>query len=239
MSKAIEKIKKIAAREESSWLDEAKERQQNIAWRKRSFQIAARILIEIRRQKPINGMTQKMLAEKLSVAPQYINKVIKGRENLTLETIAKFEEVLGITLINISVPESQDSIFLGVVPKYHEDYNSSKCFYKKLVFRQEEDFNSPQEDGYNIFYAKSNRNKLLDRLPPYPTSDIRENSDLEENYFHYIFKDLWKVEMKGLPPNKQNIPFRIIWSPNESKVSNWEKFMNLRNYEKNEYEHEG
>ncbi len=126
MSKALEKIKKIATSEDSSWFNEAKERQQNLGWRKRSFQIASHILIEIRKQKPINGMTQKMLAEKMGVAPQYINKVVKGQENLTLETIAKFEEVLGITLIDINKPkvhiemESQDFISNKLISSYNE-----------------------------------------------------------------------------------------------------------------------
>ena len=46
-------------------------------------------------------MTQKKLAEIVGVSPQYINKVVKGRENLTLETIVKMEKALGIALIEI------------------------------------------------------------------------------------------------------------------------------------------
>jgi transcriptional regulator with XRE-family HTH domain len=70
-------------------------------WRRRSFRIALRILTEIREQKTVNGMTQKRLADALDVSPQYINKVLRGQENLTLETISKIEQVLGITLIEI------------------------------------------------------------------------------------------------------------------------------------------
>jgi transcriptional regulator with XRE-family HTH domain len=250
MSKALEKIKKIATSEDSSWFNEAKERQQNLGWRKRSFQIASHILIEIRKQKPINGMTQKMLAEKMGVAPQYINKVVKGQENLTLETIAKFEEVLGITLIDINKPkahiemESQDFISNKLISSYNEAYNSSKgYFHKILLFKQEEYSNSPFEDDSKIFYFKFNRNELLDKLSSYSTSILKDNSDLKENVFstnlHDIFNDLWEVKMKELPSNKSNLPFRIIWNSNESKVSDWEKFMNIRYPEKNKYEHEG
>jgi len=46
-------------------------------------------------------MTQKKLAKLMGVSPQYINKVVKGKENLTLETITKIEQVLGITLIEV------------------------------------------------------------------------------------------------------------------------------------------
>lgn len=37
------------------------------------------------------GMTQKMLAEKMNCTQQYISKILKGRENLSLEAINKIE----------------------------------------------------------------------------------------------------------------------------------------------------
>ncbi len=101
MKSSLDRIKRLESKERSSWLEEAKSRRENKAWRRRSFQIAVRILREIRAQKPVNGMTQKVLAEAMEVTPQYINKVVKGKENLTLETISKIEAVLGIRLIEI------------------------------------------------------------------------------------------------------------------------------------------
>ncbi|OFX81522.1 MAG: hypothetical protein A2W86_08230 [Bacteroidetes bacterium GWD2_45_23] len=38
----------------------------------------------------------------MDVSPQYVSKIIKGRENLSLETIWKIEEALGITLISVN-----------------------------------------------------------------------------------------------------------------------------------------
>ena len=110
MTKSIENITQIASEESSKWIDEAKKRQTNKIWTKRSFQIAVRILREIRKQKPLNGMTQKGLAEKMGVSPQYINKVVKGQENLTLETIAKIEDVLGVTLIEVFKGENSINV---------------------------------------------------------------------------------------------------------------------------------
>ena len=101
MSKALEKIKKIAVPDKSNWLNDAKWRIENEAWLDKSAMIALRILREIRRQKPINGMNQKLLAESMGVTPQYVNKVVKGQENLTLATIASLEKVLDIQLIEI------------------------------------------------------------------------------------------------------------------------------------------
>ena len=110
MSTALEKITKIASKESSNWLNEAKERQDRRTWSELSFKIAMRILREIRKQKEINGMTQKKLTESMNVSPQYINKVIKGKENLTLETISKIEQVLGIALIEVPSFDCSDEI---------------------------------------------------------------------------------------------------------------------------------
>jgi transcriptional regulator with XRE-family HTH domain len=105
MEKAINKINKIASEKVSTWKEDAVERKKNNDWTIRSFKIAVRILREIRVQKNSNGMTQRKLAEEMGVSPQYINKIIKGKENLTLETISKIESVLGVTLIEISSSE--------------------------------------------------------------------------------------------------------------------------------------
>lgn len=110
MKKALDKINKVASGNVSSWKEEATERKNNNDWKKRSFQIAVRILREIRVQKTHNGMTQRKLAEAMDVSPQYINKVVKGKENLTLETISKIESVLGIQLIEIPSFETSQVI---------------------------------------------------------------------------------------------------------------------------------
>ena len=47
------------------------------------------------------GMTQKMLANKMNCTQQYISKVLKGRENLSLEAICKIENALAIHIFQI------------------------------------------------------------------------------------------------------------------------------------------
>ena len=44
-------------------------------------------------------MTQASLAQKMECSQQYISKVLKGKENLSLETISKIEAALEIDLI--------------------------------------------------------------------------------------------------------------------------------------------
>lgn len=90
-----------AAIKDEKWLAEAKERQENEAWLDVSFAIALKILRWLREKK----MTQKTLAEQLDYSPQYMSKILKGSENLTLETICKIEKVLHIKLIEVPVFE--------------------------------------------------------------------------------------------------------------------------------------
>ena len=46
------------------------------------------------------GLTQQMLAEKMECTQQYISNLLKGKKNLSLETICKIENALGVEIIN-------------------------------------------------------------------------------------------------------------------------------------------
>jgi ribosome-binding protein aMBF1 (putative translation factor) len=92
-----DKLKRILSSEQSSWHGEATWREQNGAWLTHSFGIAVRILTTLRSK----SMTQKELADKMGVSAQHVNKIVKGQENLSLETIAKLESALGIELISL------------------------------------------------------------------------------------------------------------------------------------------
>lgn len=95
---ALDKLNRIAIDESSQWLKKAKWREENRDWLDKSAIIAIKILRELRSQ----NLSQKDLAERIGVTPQYINKIVKGQENLSLETINKLEKALGITLLAIS-----------------------------------------------------------------------------------------------------------------------------------------
>lgn len=49
------------------------------------------------------GMTQRVLAEKMNCTQQYVSKVLKGRENLSLETLCKIENALGIKILQARI----------------------------------------------------------------------------------------------------------------------------------------
>ena len=81
---------------QSNYLQNAKFRIENKKWLSYSSNIALRVLASLEESEE---MTQKSLAEKVGVSPQYINKVLKGQENLSLQTIAKLSEALNMELI--------------------------------------------------------------------------------------------------------------------------------------------
>lgn len=101
------KLDAITGNQPSTWKEKALYRKNNQDWLKRSQAIAIRILEALRAK----NMSQKLLAEKLDVSPQQVSKILKGTENLTLQTITQIETVLGIKLIyllSISHTENLD-----------------------------------------------------------------------------------------------------------------------------------
>jgi transcriptional regulator with XRE-family HTH domain len=90
----IDKLNSLAT-SDSNWLGEAKNRQKNKEWLKHSRKIAIKILRTLREK----SIKQKELAAMINVSPQQINKIVKGKENLTLETISKLEKALETKLI--------------------------------------------------------------------------------------------------------------------------------------------
>lgn len=49
------------------------------------------------------GMTQKAMAEKIGCSQQYVSRILKGQENLSLETISKIETALDAQLITFNL----------------------------------------------------------------------------------------------------------------------------------------
>lgn len=48
---------------------------------------------------------KKQLAERMNCSQQYVSKILKGCENLSLETVAKIELALGITVMQCELAE--------------------------------------------------------------------------------------------------------------------------------------
>jgi transcriptional regulator with XRE-family HTH domain len=99
----------------STWLVDATFRREN-KWLAYSSEIALRILAAIEDKK---DFSQSKLAELLGVSPQQISKIVKGKENLTLETIYNISRALDAELI--SFPEYKYSKpLMGEPFKYNQ-----------------------------------------------------------------------------------------------------------------------
>lgn len=110
---------KESSNQDNTWIERAKYRKENKAWLDISFAIAVKIMSALKANKIANifPKTQKELAKAMLCSPQYVNKLLKGTENLQLETITNIEQILNISLIQ--VPEFQTTIQVQV-----EKYNN-------------------------------------------------------------------------------------------------------------------
>jgi len=80
----------------SKWREEAEWRRENWTWVRHSQKIAVKVLLQMKQM----GMTQNALAERMDCTQQYISKILKGKENMSLEILSKLEDALNISLIN-------------------------------------------------------------------------------------------------------------------------------------------
>lgn len=90
----VAKLREHASPTPSKWREEAEYRRANRAWLRYSQNIA---LLMLNKMDEL-GINQKQLAEMMNCSQQYISKVLKGRENLSLETLSKIESALGISI---------------------------------------------------------------------------------------------------------------------------------------------
>lgn len=121
-----EKFFKIATSTNTELLKEVAYRKADRDWLRRANRIAAKVLMALKEQK----LTQKDLAEEMNVSPQYINKLVKGGENLTTETITKLEIILGISIFDDSIRDRKTKVTSTFSGAYNEtDYTSANSIF--------------------------------------------------------------------------------------------------------------
>ena len=79
----------------SAWQGEAEWRRENKAWLHHSQHIAVKVLLFMRQEQ----LTQNNMAQRLGCTQQYVSKILKGKENMSLETLTKLEQTMGIQII--------------------------------------------------------------------------------------------------------------------------------------------
>lgn len=92
----ISNLKKHQSSTPSKWRENAEWRIANKSWLRYSQHIA---MLMLDKMEELN-ITQKQLSELMGCNQQYISKVLKGQEKLSLETISKIETCLQIRILS-------------------------------------------------------------------------------------------------------------------------------------------
>lgn len=83
------------------YLDWAKKSKENLENFEEKF-AKVKIALKLNNYLRDNGLTQRDLADKLGVSPQYVNKLLRGKDsNFSIETALKYGRILGIKLIEV------------------------------------------------------------------------------------------------------------------------------------------
>ena len=106
MGNKKDKLREIAQPRSEEAKNRARWRRENREWLRMSQSIALLVLDYLH----TTGTTQKKLAELMGVSPAYIAKVLKGGENLSLETICKLQEATGVKLMFVPMPYTSEMI---------------------------------------------------------------------------------------------------------------------------------
>lgn len=94
---AIERLSRYQSETPSIWRE--KEAVYQTAkfqgWLKYSRKITIKAAVAMKHQ----NISRQELADRMGCSPQYVSKLLKGEENLSLETIFKLEEALNIAIL--------------------------------------------------------------------------------------------------------------------------------------------
>lgn len=110
MNKAIEYLNSQKSATPSKWRENALWRRDNKRW----LEYSRAITMEVLRAMDEKSITQSILAGRIGCSQQYVSNLLKGNSNMTLETISKVEDALGIDIIRT---------ILGGVSGYSPDLN--------------------------------------------------------------------------------------------------------------------
>lgn len=90
-----EKFLELVSNEKVNTLENARERVKNRAMLRESQLIALKILKRLDEL----GWSQKYLGERMKVSPQQISKMVSGKENFTIDTLLKIQNILEIPIL--------------------------------------------------------------------------------------------------------------------------------------------
>ena len=94
---AIARLSRYQSDEPSDWrVEEERIRYAKTkGWLQYSRKIAIKVAVAMKQQ----GLSRQEVADRMGCSPQYISKLLKGEENLSLDTICKLEDALNIAIL--------------------------------------------------------------------------------------------------------------------------------------------
>lgn len=95
MSKIIKRLEQHQSATPSKWREKAEFRLANKSWLRYSQHVAMAMLDKMEE----TNLNQRGLAERMGCSQQYVSKILKGHENLSIETICKIEDALELELL--------------------------------------------------------------------------------------------------------------------------------------------
>lgn len=121
MNRVIEFLEAHQSPTPSRWREDAQWRKDNEFWLKYSRYITLQVLRAMDEQ----SVTQAVLAHRMGCSQQYVSNLLKGSSNMTLETIARLENALGIDIIKSAL--TYVSGYNGAVPSQPRYLSDSSC----------------------------------------------------------------------------------------------------------------
>ena len=101
-SKAVQFLELHQSGDRSTFVDDAKWRQQNASCLRRSRRVAYAIMDYMQD----HHLSRNDVAEKLDVSPQYVSKILSGKVNFSFKTISEIEERRGVEVFLAAAMEA-------------------------------------------------------------------------------------------------------------------------------------
>jgi antitoxin component HigA of HigAB toxin-antitoxin module len=95
--KLKDKLQKLSTPPSSDWVEESGKKLAEEGAKRHARKVALVVLEALDKQ----SLTQQALADRMGVSRQQVTKIVKGKENLTFETIAKLENALKMEILSI------------------------------------------------------------------------------------------------------------------------------------------
>ncbi len=95
MNETVKRLRRHQSPTPSKWRERAEWRRENKSWLRHSQKIAMMMLEKMETL----GLTQRALAERMGCSQQYVSRILKGHENLSIETMCKIEEALDMAIL--------------------------------------------------------------------------------------------------------------------------------------------